>query len=367
MALAEQRPRIGRSGAGGTRRREPEHTGWIAEISQVEGRRVHILRSAREIAQMRKAGLLVWEAHQIAAELVAPGVTTAAIDAAIEKFFVEHNAIPLFKGVPGKVPFPAVTCISVNEEVVHGIPGPRELQEGDVVSIDTGCKLDGWCGDAAVTHPVGHVEPEVVRLLEVTRGVLELAIKLMGQKSRWSQVAGEMATYVRDAGFSVVESFVGHGIGREMHEDPQVPNFVSNQLRRNGDFSLEPGLVIAVEPMVNMGTKLVKTMPDFWTQGNPGWKTEAAFRAYDRHHRRRPLDPDRWAGPGEPLARLGLGRHRIAVRMPAAPGPAACNRGPASIHKNTRPGLAKSGPQGLYSYALEILQVTGTPSVTKQP
>ncbi len=215
---------------------------------------------------MRKAGLLVWEAHQIAARLVKPGITTAEIDAAIERFFAEKHAEPLFKGVPGVVPFPAVTCISVNEEVVHGIPGDRRLVEGDCVSIDTGCRLEGWCGDSAVTHPVGRVEPQVQKLLDVTKGVLDLAIVLMGKKQLWSEVATEMETYVRDAGFYVVESFVGHGIGREMHEDPQVPNFVSKQLRRSGDFELRPGLVIAVEPMVNMGTKRVKGMPDHWTQ-----------------------------------------------------------------------------------------------------
>lgn len=215
---------------------------------------------------MRKAGLLVWEAHQIAAGLVKPGITTAEIDAAIEKFFAEKHAEPLFKGVPGVVPFPAVTCISVNEEVVHGIPGPRRLVEGDCVSIDTGCRLDGWCGDSAVTHPVGQVEPRVQKLLDVTKGVLDLAIDLMGKKQLWSEVAAEMEAYVQGAGFYVVESFVGHGIGREMHEDPQVPNFVSKQLRRSGDFELRPGLVIAVEPMVNMGTKRVKGMPDHWTQ-----------------------------------------------------------------------------------------------------
>ena len=115
---------------------------------------MQILRSPREIAMMRKAGLLVWHAHRVAESVLRPGVTTAEIDAAVEDFFAEHNAAPLFKGVPGRVPFPAVTCISVNEEVVHGIPGPRQLVEGDIVSIDTGCKLDGWCGDAAVTHPV---------------------------------------------------------------------------------------------------------------------------------------------------------------------------------------------------------------------
>jgi methionyl aminopeptidase len=226
---------------------------------------------------MRKAGLLVWKAHQIAAELVHPGVTTGEIDAAVEQFFSEHKAIPLFKGVPGKIPFPAVTCISVNDEVVHGIPGKRALREGDIVSIDTGCKFEGWCGDSAVTHPVGKVHAEVQRLLDVTRGVLELAIELMGKRSKWSEVASEMGTFVRDAGFAVVESFVGHGIGREMHEDPQVPNFVSAQLRRNGDFNLEPGLVIAVEPMVNMGSKHVKSLPDFWTQATQDARPSAHF------------------------------------------------------------------------------------------
>lgn len=226
---------------------------------------------------MRKAGLLVWEAHQIAAKLVRPGVTTGQIDAAVEEFFAAKGAIPLFKGVPGKVPFPAVTCISVNEEVVHGIPGPRQLKEGDVISIDTGCKFDGWCGDAAVTHPVGRVHPEVQRLLDVTKGALDLAIEKMHTASYWSEVAGEMERYVKDAGFSVVECFVGHGIGRDMHEDPQVPNFVSSQLRRNGDFKLEPGLVIAIEPMVNLGTKKVKAMPDHWTQSTVDGKPSAHF------------------------------------------------------------------------------------------
>ncbi|MBI2826799.1 MAG: type I methionyl aminopeptidase [Planctomycetia bacterium] len=224
------------------------------------------LRSPREIALMRKAGLVVWEAHQVAASMVRPGVTTGEIDAAVAKLFQDKGAVPLFLGVPGVVPFPAVTCISINEEVVHGIPGARRLLEGDVVSVDTGCRLDGWCGDSAITHPVGQVEPRVMRLLAVTKGVLDLAIELMGKRRRWSEVASEMESYVREAGFSVVESFVGHGIGREMHEDPQVPNFVSKQLRRNGDFELRPGLVIAIEPMVNMGTKRVKGMPDHWTQ-----------------------------------------------------------------------------------------------------
>ena len=238
---------------------------------------MHTLRSPREISLMRKAGLVVWEAHQIAARLIRPGVTTAEIDQAIEDLFRERGAVPLFKGVPGKVPFPAVTCISVNDEVVHGIPGPRQLREGDVVSVDTGCRLEGWCADAAVTHPVGKIHPEVQRLLDVTRGTLELAIREMGVKKLWSEVARGMEQLVRDAGFSVVECFVGHGIGREMHEDPQVPNFVNNSLRRSGDFRLEPGLVIAVEPMVNMGTKKVKPLSDHWTQATADGQPSAHF------------------------------------------------------------------------------------------
>ncbi len=226
---------------------------------------------------MRKAGLMVWHAHQVAQSMVGPGVTTGEIDAAVEKFFLEHGAEPLFKGVPGRVPFPAVTCMSVNEEVVHGIPGPRELKEGDIVSIDTGCKVNGWCGDAAATYAIGEIDPEVQRLMDVTEQTLNLAIDLMGKKTFWSDVAVEMERYVKDAGFFVVEAFVGHGIGREMHEDPQVPNFASEQLRRNGDFRLVPGLVIAVEPMVNMGTKKVRTMADHWTQVTADKKPSAHF------------------------------------------------------------------------------------------
>jgi methionyl aminopeptidase len=224
------------------------------------------LRSAREIGLMRRAGLTVWAAHQKAMELVRPGVTTAEINAAVEAFFAERDAVPLFKGVPGKVPFPAACCISVNEEVVHGIPGSRVLREGDVVSIDTGCSVGGWCGDAAITHPVGRVEPRVEALLACTQGVLGLAIDLMAHRNRWSDVAREMAKYVRDHGFSVVENFVGHGIGRSMHEDPQVPNFCTPAFRRNHDFEIEPGLVIAVEPMVNLGSKKVRVLDDHWTQ-----------------------------------------------------------------------------------------------------
>ena len=230
---------------------------------------------------MRKAGLLVWEAHQLAAPIVRPGATTRQIDEVVENYFQEHNALPLFKNFPHATPsgppFPAVTCISVNEEVVHGIPGDRVLVEGDIVSIDTGCKINGWCGDAAVTHPVGRVISDVQRLLDVTREVLELAIELLGKRSWWSEVASEMEALARDNRLSVVEAFVGHGIGREMHEDPQVPNFVGKRFRRSSDFRLVPGLVIAVEPMVNLGTKQVRSLPDRWTQVTADRRPSAHF------------------------------------------------------------------------------------------
>jgi methionyl aminopeptidase len=243
---------------------------------------VVILRSPREIAQMRKAGLLVWEAFQIVRSAIRPGAMTVEIDSLLERFFAQHNAEPLFKNYPnsneGGPPFPAVTCISISREVVHGIPSRRKLVEGEIVSIDTGCKLNGWCGDAAATFPVGRVHPEVRRLLDVTRHVLALSIDLMAKRQWWSEVATEMQDYVRKAGFSVVEDFVGHGIGRKMHEDPQVPNFVKRGYRRGKhDFRLVPGLIIAVEPMVNMGTNKVRMLADQWTQVTADGRPSAHF------------------------------------------------------------------------------------------
>ena len=224
-----------------------------------------VLKSRREIALMREAGRLVARALGEAARLVEPGVTTREIDAAIESTFKRAGAEPIFKGVPGKVPFPAASCISVSEEVVHGIPGDRVLQSGDLVSIDTGCRLAGWCADSAWTYPVGQVDEVAQRLLEIGRGVLELAILECGRKQRWSEVAALMAKAVKQAGFSTVEDFVGHGIGREMHEDPQVPNYVSQSLAKT-DFQLEPGLVLAIEPMVNAGGKGTRiSKQDHWT------------------------------------------------------------------------------------------------------
>ncbi len=235
------------------------------------------LKSAADIDKMRTAGLYVWHALQIAGSMAQPGVTTAEIDAAVEKFFEDHNAIPLFKGVPGKVPYPAVTCISVNEEVVHGIPGPRKLAEGDIVSVDTGCKVAGWCGDSAYTFSVGKTTEQKRLLLEVTEKTLNIAIEAMGQCNLWSDVARKMERYAKENGFYVVENLVGHGIGREMHEQPQVPNYVSPETLRCSDFKLRPGLVLAVEPMINVGTKNVRVMRDHWTIVTDDRKPSAHF------------------------------------------------------------------------------------------
>jgi methionyl aminopeptidase len=224
------------------------------------------LKSPRELGLMREAGKLVAAAHRVARALVRPGVETGEIDRAIEALYKKHNAQPLFKGYPGtKVPFPAVTCISVNEQVVHGIPGRRVLREGDIVKLDTACKLNGWCADAAVTLPVGEVRPELKRLIQVAWETLQIAIDELPRRRWWSEVALRMQQHVERAGFSVVTQYVGHGIGRVMHEPPQVPNYVNHEVKKH-DFRIEPGLVLAVEPMVNLGRNSdVDVLRDHWT------------------------------------------------------------------------------------------------------
>ena len=222
------------------------------------------LKSARELALMREAGKLVARALKICRDMAKPGTKTIEIDQVVEAFYAKHNAIPLFKGYPGKTPFPAVTCLSVNEQVVHGIPGNRVLKEGDLLKVDTACKLNGWCADRAITLPIGQISTEKARLLKVAEETLQICIDLLPKRKWWTQVASEMQKHVEQAGFSVVTSYVGHGIGRIMHENPQVPNYVDRETRK-ADFKLEPGLTLAVEPMVNMRRPEVDTLGDQWT------------------------------------------------------------------------------------------------------
>ena len=222
------------------------------------------LKSTREIGMMREAGKLVARALKICRDLAKPGTKTLEIDQAVEAFYAGHGAVPLFKGYPGKTPFPAVTCLSVNEQVVHGIPGNRVLKEGDLLKVDTACRLNGWCADRAITIPIGQVSAEKARLVKVGEETLQIAIDLLGKRKWWSEVASAMQKHVEQAGFSVVTAYVGHGIGRTMHENPQVPNYVDRETRK-ADFKLEPGLTLAIEPMVNMRRAEVDTLGDHWT------------------------------------------------------------------------------------------------------
>jgi methionyl aminopeptidase len=201
------------------------------------------LKTPQQIERMRRAGRIVRRVLDRLGEMIAPGVP----------------------GRGGAGPFPGSICASVNEEVVHGIPSAdRVIRDGQIISIDFGVKLDGWCGDAAETFAVGRVDEEVQRLVDVTRNCLALAVRMVRPQRYWSEVAAAMQEYVESEGFSVVREFVGHGIGRAMHEDPKVPNFVSRELQVN-DILLQPGLVLAVEPMVNMGSPGVEYAPDGWT------------------------------------------------------------------------------------------------------
>ncbi|SDM89603.1 methionine aminopeptidase, type I [Geoalkalibacter ferrihydriticus] len=232
------------------------------------------IKTPEEITQMRHAGLLLWQAHQVAAKMITAGTLTRDIDRAVEETLVAGGGIPLFKGVPGKVPFPAATCISLNEEVVHGIPSSRVLNEGDLVSLDIGVKLNGWCADAAVTYAVGEIDEEKARLLRVTEECLARAIGALRPGVRWSKIALKLQKFAEREGFSVVEELVGHAIGREMWEPPQVPNFFTRQMP---DFKLRTGLVLAIEPMINLGRKEVVLRPDHWTIASRDGKPSAHF------------------------------------------------------------------------------------------
>ena len=235
------------------------------------------LKSKEEIKRMRQAGRVCHQVLRRLGRMVAPGVTTGELDAEAERMTAELSAQALFKGVPGRGgPFPGTICVSINEQVVHGIPSERQICDGDVVSIDYGCRVDGYCGDAAATFLVGAVRPKVRSLVEATRRALEIAVKMSGPNVLWSEVAAGVQKYVEDQSFSVIREFVGHGIGKDMHEDPKVPNFVSRELRAR-DILLEEGLVLAVEPMVAMGSPKVEIGPDGWTVSTRDGKPAGHF------------------------------------------------------------------------------------------
>lgn len=219
-----------------------------------------VLKSSEEIAKMRRAGSVVATVLQSIKELVKPGVTTREIDAHAEELILGFGAKPMFKGYNG---FPACACISVNDEIIHGIPSSRRLTEGDIVGIDLGAQLDGFCGDSAVTLPVGKISDEAEKLLKVTKEALFKGIESAVVGNRVRDISRSVQTYVESNGFSVVKDFVGHGIGRRLHEAPNVPNFVEFGEERSE--RLRAGMVIAIEPMVNVGSDEVVIMRDNWT------------------------------------------------------------------------------------------------------
>ncbi|MDQ0872652.1 methionyl aminopeptidase [Paenibacillus sp. V4I3] len=217
-----------------------------------------ICKSEVELDLMREAGRIVAETHRLLARAIRPNITTKELDQIAEEFIRSQGAIPSFKGYNG---FPGSICASVNEELVHGIPGPRKLTEGDIISIDIGAQYKGYHGDSAWTYPVGEISETAGRLLAVTEQSLYRGIAEAKPDARLYTLSHAIQTCIEDAGFSVVIEYVGHGIGTDLHEEPQIPNYgVPDKGPR-----LKPGMVLAIEPMVVVGERFVQTLEDDWT------------------------------------------------------------------------------------------------------
>jgi methionyl aminopeptidase len=238
------------------------------------------LRSNREVAILRRAGSVVAEVLSKLQEVATVGTSTGELDELAVEMAAAVGARVLFKGVKSphaKRPFPGAICTSINEQVVHGIPSKKvKLKDGDILSVDFGVKLAGYCGDAAVTFGIGKVTSDKQKLMDVTKELLDIVIAKSAPGLKWSEIAAEMEACAERAGFAVVTDFVGHGIGTQMHEDPKIPNFVSKELLAN-DIILREGMIMAVEPMVNMGTNAVKTLWDGWTVVTKDGKCSAHF------------------------------------------------------------------------------------------
>jgi methionyl aminopeptidase len=229
-----------------------------------------IYKSTEEIELLRKSSLLVGKTLAEVAQHLRPGITTSELDSIAETFLRDHGALPSFKGYHG---FAASLCISINEEVVHGIPGKREIAEGDIVSIDCGAYLNGFHGDSAYTFAVHVSDTEVLQLLRVTLRCLELGIEKAKGGNRVGDISASIQEYAERHGYGVVRELVGHGVGRSLHEKPDVPNYG----KKGSGPLLKPGMTLAVEPMINMGTKNVKQMGDGWTVITQDKKPAAHF------------------------------------------------------------------------------------------
>ncbi|UNK17940.1 type I methionyl aminopeptidase [Paenibacillus sp. N3/727] len=217
-----------------------------------------ICKSEKELGLMREAGRIVAECHKLLSAHIEPGITTGELDQMADRFIRSQDALPSFKGYNG---FPSSICASVNEELVHGFPSKRKLIEGDIVTFDIGAQYQGYHGDSAWTYPVGKITEEAQRLLDVTEGSLYAGLALIKPDVRLFTISHAIQRHIEDAGFSVVREYVGHGVGTELHEDPQIPNYgIPDRGPR-----LKPGMVLAIEPMVNAGKRNVKTLEDNWT------------------------------------------------------------------------------------------------------
>jgi methionyl aminopeptidase len=219
-----------------------------------------VLKSRDEIAIMREAGRILAETLQLVVSRVRPGLIEKELDDIARREFKKRGVIPTFLGY-AQPPYPATICVSVNDEVVHGIPGKREISDGDIVSIDIGCTYKGFVADMAVTVGAGNVSPEAQKLIEVTREAVWCGIRAARGGSRVGDIGHAIQTYVEGEGYSVVREYVGHGVGRQMHEDPQIPNYGNPSTGA----VLRPGMVIAIEPMVNIGGWQTKKDSDNWT------------------------------------------------------------------------------------------------------
>lgn len=217
-----------------------------------------ICKTEREIGIMREAGKIVALTHAELKKHIVPGITTKELDILAEKFILSLDAYPSFKGYNG---FQGSICASVNDELVHGIPGGKTLNKGDIISIDIGAKYNGYHGDSAWTYPVGQVDEETERLLDVTEQSLFTGLKEAKPGERLSNISHAIQTFVEANGFSIVREYVGHGVGQDLHEDPQIPHYGPP----NKGPRLKPGMVLAIEPMVNAGSRYVKTLADNWT------------------------------------------------------------------------------------------------------
>jgi len=217
-----------------------------------------ILKSPQEIDKMKRSGRIIAEICQLLSQEVRPGITTKSLDIYASNAIKDTGAKPAFLGFKG---YPATICTSVNEQVVHGIPGQYTLKSGDIIGIDVGIVYDGYCSDMAITVPVGTVSGETKRLIDVTREALYIGINQMVEGNRLYDISSAIQEHVEKNGFSVVRDLTGHGVGQDMHEDPQVPNFG----RRGTGMQLKRGAVFALEPMVNQGDYGVVTLPDNWT------------------------------------------------------------------------------------------------------